>query len=268
MRRTAFGVMVVLVASVSVAWPYSLSQKVDGEALEDMAAGRYGQAITRLEKVLEALPESDAYWYRLTTKLAVCYEATGRFRKAAKEFENLSLHAYSYGPNRLCDSAGAARCALLAGEKEEIGGWAAVLGYDAEGVQPLSPYCADETRAVIPNTYVVQGVLLSRAGRSAEAQEAIGKAISTTALQAENAVKCQSLAGAGCGGVRFLSWQGDLQGTYVANARLLRQAKRFVMAGFYYEAAQLIPGSIPAEAIGKEAKECAALKATGLDVPK
>ena len=250
-RKLTFLAVVVFstVAAVLPSWAYEL----DRELQREQDKGHYAQVIAKIKAALSAQPDrSDCL--PLTERLADCYEAVGQFRRAADEWDDVSvkvtLAVHDIEPGialreihetQLPAQGHIAMCLCL-------------VGRSAEGARRLAEFVATirseysrdgEPLALLEplaRCYIIQAVCLTRLGKRVEAAAAIREAT----------VKAEHHEQAAC----------------LQTARDLRHRKRYCAASFWYDAARLMPGSVDPATIAKEATACKRLQPKGTDVPK
>jgi len=285
--------------SVVAGWSYSLARDVAEQVEKQMAAGKYEEGIALAERTLAGMPEPPVAqrldWRLLTEQLARCYEHTGRFTKAADEWGDVqmswkreALDCLKSDVSRMipgfdlqlaalfdcsakdCEANRARDLIIAKGSEADVG--PLLPHYDEDSLcdamrSASLDFERDDVQSTLVNAYVVQALLDEKAGKGQEALSGIAKATSLAGAILPKGIPTGDAYDPE-GSKNYVAWQKDLQGTYLAYARRLREAKRYAMAGFYYDAAALIPGSVRAKVVEDQAKGCAALTAQGIDAPK
>jgi len=251
-------------------YAYDVYRDIKRQVEKDREAGRYEDAIRKLEIALAGMSEDHEYWASLTLQLADLYQTTGQWEKARDEWVDLAArHARDFRRGRrsaltealyLDYVSEAAICShltwagtgmahfsidLLDGKPESASEYLKSLAETkGENRRGDDRTYREWLKYEIVDAFVVRAALRKRLGRLDEAKRDVSSALE---LEENSEV---------------------LQARYLQLARELAAKRRYYLADFYYAAALLLPGDVPKAQINKEALANAKRRDTGIDVPK
>lgn len=243
----------LLLVAPAVSRAYDVYRDIQRQVADDRRAGRYRQAIQKLEIALAGIDQEHELWHGFTVTLAELYATVGEYGRAIDEYVDLAARvARELGAAHQAGTRDPFKSSVLLSYRIEVArcyyvqpARRAAKDLLSHGLDNIDMADYEGFESIVGDAYLTLAVMCKHLGEQADTKSAVDRAMS---LFGQSAAR--------------------QQGLNLSKARELCRQRRYYMADYYYDAAALVPGDIPVKVLEKEAAKSRSLRAKAVDAPK